>query len=170
VSTRETLAIDAAAPGEADSIAALQTRVADHLTRQHGVGHWSAAVGAPGVARAIATSQVLVAREEGVVIATLRLVTKKPWAIDASCFAKSRRPLYLLSMAVEPSRQRTGIGRLLLDAARDQAQRFPADAIRLDAYDSPAGAGGFYLKCGYNEVGRATYRGVPLRYFELLLP
>jgi GNAT superfamily N-acetyltransferase len=169
VNTPATPAIEPAIPGEADSIAALQTRVADHLTSHYGAGHWSAAVTGLSVARAIATSQVLVARDEGVIIATLRLVTKKPWAIDASCFAKSRRPLYLLSMAVEPARQRTGVGRLLLDAARTQALRFPADAIRLDAYDSPAGAGGFYLKCGYREVGRATYRGVGLRYFELLL-
>ena len=46
---------------------------------------------------------------------------------------------------------------------------WPADAIRLDAYDAPAGAGDFYAKCGFREVGRATYRGVPLVYFELLL-
>jgi hypothetical protein len=31
-----------------------------------------------------------------------------------------------------------------------------------------AGSGSFYAKCGYREVGRVTYRSVPLRYFELL--
>ena len=44
-----------------------------------------------------------------------------------------------------------------------------ADALRLDAYDSPAGAGDFYLKCGFKERGRVVYRGDPLVYYELLL-
>ena len=48
-------------------------------------------------------------------------------------------------------------------------QAWPADAIRLDAYDADAGAGDFYAKCGFREVGKATYREVPLRYFEKLL-
>jgi hypothetical protein len=42
--------------------------------------------------------------------------------------------------------------------------------IRLDAYDGPAGAGGFYAKRGFREVGRVVYRGTPLVYFERILP
>ena len=45
-----------------------------------------------------------------------------------------------------------------------------ADAIRLDAYDAEAGAGEFYVKCGFREVGRVAYRGVPLTYYERLIP
>jgi hypothetical protein len=45
----------------------------------------------------------------------------------------------------------------------------PGDAIRLDAYDAEAGAGEFYRKYGFREVGRASYRNVPLIYFERLL-
>jgi hypothetical protein len=44
-----------------------------------------------------------------------------------------------------------------------------ADAIRLDAYDGTVGAGAFYAKYGFKEVGRVVYRGTPLIYFELLL-
>ena len=72
-------------------------------------------------------------------------------------------------MAVAPSHQRSGIGRLLLEEAKTIARRRPADAIRLDAYDAPAGAGGFYVKCGFREAGRSTCQGIPLIYFELLL-
>ena len=32
-----------------------------------------------------------------------------------------------------------------------------------------AGAGSFYAKCGFREVGRVRYRTVPLIYFEMLL-
>jgi GNAT superfamily N-acetyltransferase len=70
---------------------------------------------------------------------------------------------------VDPAQQGRGIGRLLLDEADTVARAFPAQAIRLDAYDAAAGAGAFYAKCGYREVGRVTYRGTPLVYFERLL-
>ena len=163
------LSITSATFDDAGAIAALQTRVAEDLTRRHGVGHWSAPVTEQNVARGIASSTVLIGRDEGVIVGTLRLVTKKPWAIDPAYFAAVRRPLYLLSMAVEPARQRTGIGTRLLAEVRVVGAQWPADAIRLDAYDSAAGAGSFYAKCGYREVGRVTYRSVPLRYFELLL-
>jgi len=163
------LSITSATFDDAGTIAALQTRVAEDLTRRHGVGHWSAPVTEQNVARGIASSTVLIGRDEGVIVGTLRLVTKKPWAIDPAYFAAVRRPLYLLSMAVEPARQRTGIGTRLLAEARVVGAQWPADAIRLDAYDSAAGAGSFYAKCGYREAGRLTYRSVPLRYFELLL-
>jgi GNAT superfamily N-acetyltransferase len=93
----------------------------------------------------------------------------KPWAIDPKYFAKVDRPLYLTDMAVLPSVQRTGIGRRLLVYAASVARQWPADAIRLDSYDTAAGAGLFYAKCGLREVGRVTYRGTPLIYFELML-
>jgi len=114
-------------------------------------------------------SQIFVVRERAEIQASFRLTTRKPWAIDTSYFAESDRPLYLLSMAVAPSRQGQRLGSRCLEAAIRVAAAWPADAIRLDAFDAPAGAGEFYRKCGFQEVGRATYRNVPLIYFELLL-
>src|SRR5215218_2360891 len=105
-----TFAIETARMGDAEAIAALQTRVADALTRTYGLGHWSSAVTAQSVARAMLSSRVLVGRDGGEVVSTLRLVTKKPWAIDVAYFSRVRRPLYLLSMAVDPSCQRGGLG------------------------------------------------------------
>ena len=150
-------------------IASLRTAVAESLTRRFGRGHWSSGATEAGVLRGIKTSRVLLAREGTGVIGALRLATKKPWAIDVDYFERVRRPLYLLDMAVEPGRQRQGIGRRLLEEAKDVARAWPADAIRLDAYAADAGAGPFYAKCGFREVGRVTYRGVPLVYFEVLL-
>ena len=108
-------------------------------------------------------------REDAGIVGTLRLATKKPWAIDRAYFADVRRPLYLTDMAVLPALQRKGIGRHMLAEAAIVARQWPGDAIRLDAYDAPAGAGSFYAKCGFRQVGRKSYRGVPLLYFELLL-
>ena len=88
---------------------------------------------------------------------TDRLTTRKPWAIDTRYFANSRTPLYLLAMAVTPAKQRQGIGRRCMEEAKRIARAWPADAIRLHAYDAAAGAGPFYARCGSTEVGRATY-------------
>ncbi|MES1245398.1 MAG: GNAT family N-acetyltransferase [Acidobacteriota bacterium] len=154
---------------DAPALAALRTAVADSLTSEHGKGHWSSPVSVDGQIRAITTSRVLVAVVGKTVTGTLRLVRKKPWAIDPAWFAKSKQPLYLLDMAVAPPAQRQGLGRILLAEAVRAAQEIGADAIRLDAYDGPAGAGEFYARCGFTEMGRVVYRGVPLVYYQLLI-
>ena len=114
-------------------------------------------------------SRVFLATQSAVIVATFRLATKKPWAIDTSYFTKCERPLYLLGMAVAPARQHQGIGRRCLEEAERIARAWPADAIRLDAYDAEAGGGPFDQRCGYTERGRASYRNTPLIYYELLL-
>lgn len=170
VMTGQTLSVTVATDSDAGDLALLRTEVADDLTRRFGHGHWSAAVTEKGEQRSIKTSRILIARaEDAGIIATLRLATKKPWAIDKTYFEDVPHPLYLTDMAVAPQLQRQGMGRRLLEEAKAVAAAWPADAIRLDAYDSAAGAGPFYAKCGFREVGRVTYRGVRLTYFELLL-
>jgi GNAT superfamily N-acetyltransferase len=158
-----------ATPADAASLASLHTSVAEHLTSVHGLGPWSIKSSEKGVLFAMRTSKVFVARHRTDIIATLRLATKKPWAIDTSYFAPCEKPLYLLAMAVVPARQRQGIGRRCLEEARRIAKGLTADVIRLDAFDASAGAGSFYARCGYTEVGRVTYRNSPLIYYELLL-
>jgi GNAT superfamily N-acetyltransferase len=155
---------------DAAAIAALRMGVARQLTAEFGRGTWSfAAESEWGVRADIMTSQVMVAKQGGTVAATLRLSTRKPWLCETDFFTPCRSPLYLTSMAVSPKLQRTGIGRGCLREVRRIAAEWPADAIRLDAYDAPAGAGDFYLKCGYREVARVPYNGTPLIFFELLI-
>jgi GNAT superfamily N-acetyltransferase len=163
------LSLQPATPDDAAALAALYAAVAEHLTARHGEGPWSGKTSEKGVLYAMRISSVFVAREGPEIIATLRLATKKPWAIDTSYFTKCQRPLYLLGMAVAPPRQRQGIGRRCMDEARRIAKSWPADAIRLDAYDANAGAGPFYARCGCTEVGRVSYRNTPLIYYEWVL-
>ena len=158
-----------ATASDAPALAALRTAVAAHLTHDFGRGHWSSAVTETGVLHSLRHSRVFVAREAARIIGTLQLAVKKPWAIDPSYFKNCHRPLYLLGMAVDPSLQRRGLGRAMLEHVRRIARAWPADAVRLDAYDATAGAGLFYAKCGFQEVGRAIYRQVPLIYYELML-
>jgi GNAT superfamily N-acetyltransferase len=167
--TPRLLTLEPAAPADAAAIAQLRSAVAVDLTQRYGMGHWSAQVSEAGVLRSIQTSRIYVARNGSAIVATLRLATKKPWAIDPAHFSHAARPLYLTDMAVAPGVQRQGVGRRCLEDADELARQWPGDVIRLDAYDAPAGAGGFYAKCGYRNVGRAVYRGVPLLYFERLI-
>lgn len=158
-----------ATPDDAEALAELRTAVAEHLTATYGHGHWSSGVSSRGVLGRMRTGTVFVARQGGRAVATLCLTTTKPWAIDPAYFTPVPRPLYLVDMAVSPDLQRTGIGRTCLREAERIAGAWPADAIRLDAYDAPAGAGPFYQSCGYREVGRRIYRGTPLIYYESTL-
>lgn len=162
------LQIAVATDADAAAVAALRTSVAAHLTRQYGQGHWSSTATEHGVIRGMRSARVFVARDAGRVVATLALAPKKPWAIDPACFTYVSNPLYLTDMAVEPALQRHGIGRRILAEAVAACRAWPADAIRLDAYDAEAGAGAFYAKCGFREIGRAIYRNTPLVYYELV--
>jgi GNAT superfamily N-acetyltransferase len=151
------------------AIASLRASAAQDLTRRHGRGHWSSCPTETAILRAIKTSNVLVARREAEIIGTVRLEAKKPWAIDVRYFSRVPKAVYLHDLAVASRAQGKGVGRLLVEQAKAVARAWPSNAIRLDAYDHPAGAGAFYAKCGFREVGKVTYRGVPLVYFELLL-
>jgi GNAT superfamily N-acetyltransferase len=155
--------LDDAAP-----LVTLRSSVTDHLTKQYGRGPWSSKTSERGVLYAMRTSRVFVAREGPEVVGTFILATKKPWAIDIDYFTTCDRPLYLLAMAVTPAKQRQGVGRRCLEEAKRIAWEWPADAIRLDAYDAPCGAGDFYVCCGWSEVGRVVYRTTPLIYYELV--
>ena len=159
----------AATDRDVAALVRLHNAAAETLTAQHGHGHWSGVVTEKSVRSRFRNARYLMARDGDEVIGALRLVTKKPWAIDVSYFTPVKRALYLLDMVVAPERQGTGVGRVLVESALREARAFPAQAIRLDAYDAPAGAGGFYARCGFRDVGHVVYRDVPLVYFERLI-
>jgi len=155
---------------DAAVIAALQNAAAGALTARFGEGHWSSFVTERGATLAQRHARIRVGRSGRRLLTVLRLATKKPWAIDVSYFTPVKRPLYLTGMAVSVAHQGQGLGRLAVADARVVSQAWPADAIRLDAYDAAAGGGGFYTKCGFQERGHVIYKGTPLVYYELLLP
>jgi len=150
-------------------IAGLQNAAAGALAARFGPGHWSSLVSERGAALSQRHARVRVGRDGRRILTVVRLATKKPWAIDVSYFTPVKRPLYLTGMAVSVAHQRQGLGRRALDDACVVAEKWPAEAIRLDAYDAKAGAGGFYDRCGFTECGRVVYKGTPLVYYERLL-
>lgn len=163
------LLVREAVQADAKEIAALRVAAAEDLTARFGKGFWSSNTTDKGVLFGMKQGEVLIATSAGTIVGTLTLSTRKPWAIDTAYFTRVKAPLYLTSMAVAPAMQGKGVGRFMLDEANKAAKAWPGQAIRLDAFDAEAGAGGFYAKCGYKERGRAVFRSVPLIYYELLL-
>lgn len=166
LSIREAVAADAA------EVAVLRVAAAEDLTARFGQGFWSSNATEIGVLSAMKRGHVIIGTQAGTIVGTLTLSTRKPWAIDKSYFTPVRQPIYLTSMAVDPKAQGKGIGRALLTDVDTRARNWaesPGHAVRLDAFDASAGAGGFYAKCGYAERGRTVFRTAPLIYFERLL-
>jgi GNAT superfamily N-acetyltransferase len=163
------LRFEIATPAAAEPLAALHTAVALDLTLRYGTGHWSLRTSEKGALWTIRSAQVWIALQEERLVGTFTFAAKKPWAIDTSYFSPCAKPAYLVGMAVLPELQRGGIGRACIAEARHGARLLGADAIRLDSYNTPAGAGGFYARTGFREVGRVVYRLTPLIYFEMRL-
>jgi GNAT superfamily N-acetyltransferase len=151
------------------AVAQVLSAAADRLTIQYGTGHWSRHTTDRGVRWLMRQGRVYVVKDQRRVIATLTMTPRKPWAIDTAHFAPVTKSVYVLSMAVLPDCQGAGIGRACVEQAVVLCRQWPADSLRLDAYDAPAGAGPFYRKCDFREIGRVTYRTVPLIYFERLV-
>lgn len=160
--------ISRARRSDAPELVALRSAVAEEMTREFGEGHWSSRPSHADVVRQLRASHVLVARSGSHLIGTVRLVRARPWAIDSSAFTPVSEPLYVLGLAVSPAWRERGIGRQLMDAAKDTARSWGAQALWLDAYQHRAGAGSFYLKCGFRKVGATRYREAALFYFEWL--
>ena len=161
--------IQPAMPSDAPALVSLHTAASRSLLAAYGPGPWANCPSERGTLFLMKRATVFVARNRSSLIATFALSKRKPWAIDKAYFSPSKLPLYLTSMAVEPEHQRAGIGRCCLEEAQRITAKWPADAIRLDAWDADAGAGDFYRKCGFREVARVKYKGTPFIYFELLL-
>jgi GNAT superfamily N-acetyltransferase len=161
--------VDIATLEDIPAIVDVRVNAAEDLTARFGGGHWSGHASEKGVAWDMRQGKVLVARRGKAIIATLKVATRKPWAIDVSYFTPCKRPWYLTNMAVDPAHQGKGIGkRCVLEAVR-LVRELGGEAVRLDAYDAAAGAGEFYEKCGFAERGRVTYRVTPLIYYEMLI-
>jgi GNAT superfamily N-acetyltransferase len=138
------------------------------MTRQFGEGDWSNSASEADVTHQVNASCVLVARRGSEIIGTVRLTRALPWAIDSSAFTPVATALYVLGLAVAPEARGKGVGRLLMDAAKATARSESMQAVWLDAYEHRAGAGPFYVKCGFREVGRTKHREIPLMYYEWL--
>lgn len=153
---------------DAQALVALQNRVNEDLSLRYPGGPWKPNATERGILFGMKHAKVLLARHGAEIAGKLRLQTKKPWAIDTEYFTPVKKAIYLTGMAIDPAFHGKGVGSAMLAEAVRLAREWPADAIRLDAYDREGGAGGFYARNGFAHRGRAIYRNSPLLYFEMI--
>ncbi|MBA2706217.1 MAG: hypothetical protein H0U59_00230 [Gemmatimonadaceae bacterium] len=87
---------------EAAAVAGVRAAAARDLTTRFGRGHWSSEPTQRGVMSGMRGSEIWIGKRAGVAVATFRLTTRKPWAIDPTYFTSRERPIYVTDMAVEP--------------------------------------------------------------------
>jgi GNAT superfamily N-acetyltransferase len=162
------ISVSIATVRDAAAIAHVISQAAYDLTARFGTGHWSAIATEKGVLSGMNRSKVLIAKNNNEVVGTLRLTTTRPWVIDPDYFTQVLQPVYLVDMAIRPDHQRMGVGSMLIAEAKNHAKAWPGNCLRLDAYAGVAGAGEFYIKCGFTEKGQVVYKTVPHIYFEWL--
>ena len=138
------------------------------MTQRFGEGGWSAIASKTEVLKQLRASRVLVAKFDGEVVGTVRLAAVKSWAVDWRMFTRVPSALYVLGLAVTPTSRGRGFGRALMEAAKDATRSSSTDALWLDAYDSAAGAGPFYARCGFRHVGNTSHNGRALLFYEWL--
>lgn len=81
--------------GESDAaaVADLRTAAARDLTTRFGRGHWSSEPTQRGVMSGMRGAEIWVGKRAGVPVATFRVTTRKPWAIDPSTHTMLKREL-----------------------------------------------------------------------------
>jgi GNAT superfamily N-acetyltransferase len=108
--------------------------------------------------------------DTGTSVATFILNRRKSgWYHDAWFADPTAKAGYLTHLAVRPESQRQGIGRCALAEAEALCRTAGLAALRFGTYQGPAGAGPFYVKCGYALRHSNTFRGVGLDYYEKVL-
>lgn len=145
----------------------LRQRAGDELTRLHGPGHWSGVGSVPTIRKHARAGTLFGVERDSVLVATFTLSERKIGFYRKGWFREPDVPaLYLTNMAIDPPEQRKGIGRWTMKHIEGVARDRKLRALRFDAYDSPAGAGPFYQKCGYTLVHRGAIGAVGLEYYE----
>lgn len=143
---------------DAREVAALHDAVAaHHRAAIAGSRPWKAPSASRVLASlaSLASCATVVARDEAApsrpIVASLRLDTAKGFC-GVAPFTEVARFVYLAEMAVHPSHQRRGLGRMCLAEAERWARSHGASAIRTDTNADAVGAAAFYGACGYRSV------------------
>lgn len=159
-----------ATPGDATVSRAIRFAAAADLSARFGPGHWSQVMPLGDIEEKIGAGLLYLIEADGSPVATfalgdLRIDFYQPaWFADPSADAG-----YLTDFAVLPTRQRQGIGRFALVEIEALCRSRRLSALRFDAYQGPAGAGPFYVKCGYIRRHSNEVRGVGRDYYEKVL-
>lgn len=81
----------------------------------------------------------------------------------------SRKPLEIQQFYVSPGHQRMGVGADLMRVAWEVAKSASADGVWLSVWENADWAVGFYLSCGFTQVGTTDFPMGSTVYNDFLL-
>jgi len=150
-------------------IAAIRDDSADDLTHRFGPGHWSGHSKLDRLKRELKKPRQLYLVKSGdEPVATFAIAESGPKFLRPAWFAEPEAPvMYLTALAVAPAWQGRGVGRWCMKFIRKAVADHGLKWIRFDAYNAPAGAADFYVKCGCVERRKFGFNGVGLIAFEM---
>jgi ribosomal protein S18 acetylase RimI-like enzyme len=105
----------------------------------------------------IGRGRVYVLEEDGMVAGVLVLEPQE-------------RALLVETLAVDPARQKAGVGRRLMAFAETEAGRLHLPRIHLYTHQTMTPARAFYARLGYREVGEGVEEGYARVFLEKPLP
>ena len=150
-------------------IAAIRDDVAADLVSRFGLGHWAGQTKIDGLKRELKKQKQLYLVHSGDdPVASFAISENGPKFLRASWFTEPDEPVMCLTaLAVLSDWQGRGVGRWCMKTIRNNVPQRGFKWMRFDAYDAPAGASKFYLKCGCIQRRKFSFNGVGLIAFEM---
>ena len=162
--------IQSAELGDAPSVMEILTLCVEDM-RRHGIDQWDETYPSLRIVEEDARSRTLfVAREDGRCVASVCLNDIQPAEYRPLPWRYTEgRALVVHRLCVLPERQRHGVGRRLMEFAREFAREHGFACIRLESYVGAPRAMTMYEGLGYQRVGQVRFprRRLPFECFEL---
>lgn len=137
---------------------------------EQGMGHWHGAHGEDSVRKRILEDNVFLLHDNCVPCGTVTKTSNPPLYYkdcDHKFWESANSPAtYISGLAVLPNHQGKGFASKLLDFTEEITKREGVRYIRFDAIVDYEDLTDFYLKRGYNIVGRRLTGGVESNFFE----
>lgn len=170
---KKRLAIETARIEDAGELAELHTKVAEALTQELGVGHWSKARTMRSMrdrieyALDLRQRRELVVLRHGPIVGTVLLSRRRVPFWRNNAWESPREPaMAVFDLAILPEFQRMGYGRYLMEYAEDEALSNNLGWIRLDAYAENPHSNAFYQSIGYKSRGLLEFNEANLVLYE----
>ncbi|WP_304516301.1 N-acetyltransferase [Cellulomonas sp. JH27-2] len=149
----EELRVEAAAAEDVEALFALRRSLEDWMVKR-GLVQWPVgSLPRERVAEQVASGQVRVVRDDDGIVASLRLMWSDPdfWGDDAT------PAVYVHGLMVDRRATGSGLGRRLLDWAREQGKAAGVGLQRLDCRTTNPSLRAYYESLGFVAVGRQVF-------------
>jgi ribosomal protein S18 acetylase RimI-like enzyme len=161
------LTFEQASPDDCEKLHAILTAAGLDMQQRWGLSHWVPAYPLSLLRAAADAGRVYLVRSETNLVGTYTVGRDAPDYVPSDAWSAAGDPaLYVTRLAVHPTYQGTGIGRVCMRHIENEARREHLRAVRLDASAEHELLLRFYRDQGYQQRGRFQAYGTELVCFE----